>query len=121
MLVKEKLEKILNDLRGTRGVEASAAVNRDGLLIYSTINRNAETFVAMLATMFGAAEVTARELGKDDPRRVIVESKQGTVIATGDGSKVLLLVLTRPDANLGLVLVETERALDKIKEIFEGS
>ncbi len=115
----EIFEKILKDLKNIWGVEASAVASRDGLLIYSTISRNhhAETFAAMSATMLGAAETVTTELGKGIPDRIIVESKYGKIIATGAGSKALLVVMTEPDTALGLILIEVAKASEKIKEV----
>jgi len=119
MTTTEMLEKILNDINNIGGVEASAIASRDGLLICSTISKkqHAETLVAMSATMIGAAEAATMELGKGIPDRIIVESKHGRILGTGAGSKALLLVMTKPDAGLGLVLIEMAKASEQIKHI----
>lgn len=119
MTTIEMLEKILKDINNIGGVETSAVASRDGLLICSTIPRkqHAETFVAMSATMIGAAETATTELGKGIPERIIVESKTGRIIGTGAGPKALLLVMTKPDASLGLVLIEMTKASERIREI----
>ncbi len=114
------LDKILADTKRVGGVEASVIASRDGLLMASNIpssSARAETFAAMSATMLGAAETATTELGKGIPDRVIVESEHGKLIATGAGPKALLIVLTDPNAGLGLILVELEKAAEKIKKI----
>lgn len=118
---KEMLEGILKEINKIGGIEASAIASRGGLLICSTLHDQniAETMVAMSATMIGAAEVAAVELGKDIPERVIVESKNGKIIGSGAGTKGILLVMTKPDISLGLVLVEMKKASEKIKKILE--
>src|SRR5660398_241682 len=110
MTTIEMLEKALKEINNIGGVEASAVSSRDGLLICSTISKkqNADTFVAMSATMVGAAETATMELGKGIPDRIIV---------AGAGPKALLLVMTRPDAGLGLVLIEMEKDAQQIREI----
>ena len=113
---KEMLEKVLVDLRIE--VEASAIISRDGLLMASDFahrSYDAETFAAMSATMLGAAETATAELEKGIPDRIVVESKEGKLIAVGAGLKALLVVMTPPEAVLGLILVEMEKAADKIK------
>jgi len=119
--VKEMLEKVLDGLRSVGDVEASAIVSRDGLLMASDIapGINAETFAAMSATMLGAAETAATQLGRGLPDRIIVESEATKLIAIGTGPKALLVVMTSPDAGLGLILIELEKAADKIKMILE--
>ena len=119
MTTIEMLEKILKEINNIGGVETSAIASRDGLLICSTITKKqqVETFVAMSATMIGAAETATMELGKGIPDRIIVESKRGRIIGTGAGPKALLLVMTKSDASLGLVLIEMTKASEQIKEI----
>ncbi len=119
MTTTEMLEKILKNINNIGGVEASAIASRDGLLMSSTMTQkhHAETFAAMCATMIGAAETATTELGKGVPDRIIVESKNGKIIGTGAGGKALLLVMTQPDATLGLVLMEMTKAAEQIKEI----
>ena len=77
----------------------------------------AEIFVAMSATMIGAAEAVSTELGKGIPERTIVETQTGKIIGTGAGPKALLLVMTGPDANLGLALFEMKKASEKIRHL----
>jgi len=115
--IVEMLEKVLTDLKRTGDIEASAIVSRDGLLMASDIHGSvhAETFAAMSATMLGAAETAVSELKKGIPDRVIVESKQGKIITTGAGPKALLVVMTPPEAGLGLILVNVVKAADKVK------
>ena len=116
----DMLESVLSDLKKTGGIDSSVIASRDGLLIASSspsFCERAETFAAMSATMLGAAETATTELGKGAPRRVIVESEKGKLIALGAGPKALLIVLTRPEASLGLILVEMEKAAEKIEEI----
>ncbi|MDY6964935.1 MAG: roadblock/LC7 domain-containing protein [Halobacteriota archaeon] len=118
---KEMLEKLLVDLKRTGNVEASAVVSRDGLLMASDIPSGvqAETFAAMNATMMGAAETAISELQKGIPDRVIIESKEAKVIVTGAGPKALLIVMTTPDAGLGLILVEMNKIAEKLIEVLK--
>jgi len=115
----EMVETILKEIKKTGGIEAAAIASRDGLLILSTLSeqRHAERFVAMSATMIGAAETASTELGMGIPDKIIIESKNGKIIGTGAGPKALLIVMTRPDASLGLVLNEMIKASEKIKHV----
>ncbi|MBE0521142.1 MAG: roadblock/LC7 domain-containing protein [Candidatus Methanoperedenaceae archaeon] len=115
----ELIEKMLADLKKVRGVEACAAVSREGLLISAIMQnkRFAESFAAMSATMLGAAETVITELNKGVPNRVIVESKHGMLIAVGAGPKALVVVLVDSDAGLGMVLLELEKSAEKLKEL----
>ena len=119
MKTSEMLEKILEDLKATGGIEASVVASRDGLVIYSNTaaKEHDDNFAAMSATMLGAAETATTELRKGIPERIIVESNKGKIIATGAGPKALLVVLTEPNASLGLILGEVAKASEKIREV----
>jgi hypothetical protein len=119
--VKEQLDEILNELKRVSGVDSSAIISRDGLLMTSAIPSEirAETFAAMSATMLGAAETASMELKKGFPERVIVESQNCRLIVAGAGSKALLVVMTDPSATLGLILVSMGKAVERIKEIIK--
>ncbi len=117
----ELVDKVLADLKKSGGVEACAAVSRDGLLIRSNMQKEqfAESFAAMSATMLGAAETASTELGKGVPNRVIVESEMGRLIAVGAGNKALLVVIVSSETGLGLILLELDKAAKKLKELLE--
>ncbi len=118
MPVKEAIDKVLHDLNNTPGIEISALLSRDGLLISSTLAQNSDTFAAMSATMFGAAEIAAKEFGKDRPHRVVVETKYGKLIVSGAVKDALLVVLARQGSTLGHILLEVSRASEKMKKVF---
>lgn len=119
--LKNMLEKVLNDLKSAGDLEAGAVVSRDGLLIAADLsqNVNSDSFAAMTATMLGAAETATSELRKGVPDRVIVEGKDGKIIATGAGFKALLVTMASSNANLGLILLEMGKASNKIKGLLE--
>jgi len=119
MSTSEMLAKVLGDLQKIGEIEASAIATRDGLLMNADMHAKGdpETFVAMSATMLGAAETATSELGKDVPNRVIVETDDGKLICMGAGPKALVVVMTAPDAGLGLVLVEMTKSAEKIAKL----
>jgi hypothetical protein len=117
---KDLIKEVLNDLRAA-GIEASAIVSRDGILIQSDIpsTMHPETFAAMSATMLGAAETAMDEIKRGIPDRVIVETKEAKLITIGTGPKALLTAMTKSTSPLGMALVQLEKAKEKIKEILE--
>ncbi len=119
LTTKQMLEKVLNDLKKAGDIDGSAIITRDGLLIASDVDSSihAETFAAMSATMLGAAETATLELKKGALDRVIVESKDAKIIAGGAGEKALLVVMTSTEAGLGLILVEMNKAAEKIEKV----
>ena len=119
--IKSLIEDVLSELRKIGGVKASAAVTRDGLLIASDVmgEVDAETFAAMTATMTGAAETAMSEVKAGNIHRVIVEGELAKIIAIGAGPKALLVVLTEPEASLGLILLKIGDASRKIARLLE--
>ena len=118
MTTSEMLEKVLKDLGRVGEIEACAIATRDGLLMQANMSSgDPETFVAMSATMLGAAETASSELGKGVPKRVIVESDDGKLICMGAGPKALVVALTAPDVGLGLVLVELSKVAEKVEKL----
>jgi len=121
MPARDAIEKVLNDLNKTQGIEISALLSRDGLLISSTMERNVDTFAAMSATMFGVAVVASEEFGKGYPDRVIVETKYGKLIASGAGPKAMIIVMARNESTLGQILMEVSKASEKMIDVLKNS
>lgn len=119
---REMFEKVLDDLGATGDIEASAVVSKDGLLMASNISSGTQpdTFAAMAATMLGAAETAVNELGKGKVERVIAESKEIKIITSGATDNILLVLMAKPTAALGLILVEMDKAVKKIASIMSG-
>ena len=115
----EMVEKLLSDLKAIGGVEACAAISRDGLLISAIIQKEqfADSLAAMSATILGAAETATTQLEKGVPNRVVVETDHGILIVVGAGPKALLILQASPKAGLGLILLELDKAARKLKEI----
>ena len=114
----QKLMNIIKDLRKVGDIDGSSIVSRDGLIIASDLlaDIDSKTFAAMSAAMTGAAETATSELKKGNPDQIIVDSKLGSIIATGAGAKAILVCLIKPKANLGLVLINMKSASKKISK-----
>jgi predicted regulator of Ras-like GTPase activity (Roadblock/LC7/MglB family) len=118
---KEELTDLLKELENVGDIEGAAITTRDGLLVASRLPRdvNAETFAAMSATMFGAAETAVSELRKDTVKRVISEAEDCKLVAVDAGPTATLVALVRPEANLGLVLMEIIRIANATKDLMK--
>ena len=119
---KEQLEIILSGLKETGGVKGSAVISRDGLIVASDLSEtvDADTFAAMSAAMQGAAETAVSELKQGNLKQIIVEADKGKVITTSAGEKTILVILTTPAVNLGLVLIDIGKASGKISNVLGG-
>ena len=121
VVLTERLEEVLLDLKKVDGIESAAIATRDGLLIAANTlpGTHPEAFAAMSATMFGAAETVTNSIKKGFVNRVIVESEDCRMVAIGSGSKSLVVVLTAANSSLGLILIELEKGARRIDEILK--
>ena len=94
MLTRDIVEPILQEIKKHEGVDATAVVSRDGILVGAEIppEVHGETFAIMSATMLGAAITANSELNKNMPSKVIVESDDGFTIVAGAGINSILVV-----------------------------
>ncbi|MDY6770749.1 MAG: roadblock/LC7 domain-containing protein [Candidatus Nanohaloarchaea archaeon] len=116
---EEELKEPLGDLDDIQGVKGAAVVRRDGLLIVSNLPEDidADQLAAMTASTVGSGETASETLEIGTVEQVTVESEQGKLISTGAGDEGILTILTDPDVNMGLVLVQMKKATKKIKRV----
>jgi predicted regulator of Ras-like GTPase activity (Roadblock/LC7/MglB family) len=119
---KEKLEKILKSLDDIGDVLGSAIISSDGLSISSNLNEDAdaETLAAMTAAMHGAAETAMSELKQGKLRQIIIDAEHGKLVTISAGENAILVVLAKPQINIGLALLELGRASGKISDVLGG-
>ena len=121
VVLSERLDEVLLDLKNVDGIESAAIATRDGLLIAANTlpGTHPETFAAMSATMLGAAKTATSSFKEESVNRVIVESNDCRLVAIGSGPKSLVVVLTEINSGLGLILIELEKSARKIDEILK--
>ncbi len=114
------LEKILNDLGAVGGIELSAIVSRQGLLMVSREgngNLSSEAFAALTATLYISAESTTMRLREQRPKTIIVETEDRHLITFSAGPDALIVVMIEKEGYIGLVLNELKKAAEKVKMI----
>jgi predicted regulator of Ras-like GTPase activity (Roadblock/LC7/MglB family) len=116
---RKELELILQDLEKVGDVIGSAIIRRDGLIIVSGLPAevNSKAVAAMAAAMVGTGETASKELNIGGLNQVIVESKNGKLISVGAGEEAVITALIREKANMGLVLLEMDKASKKIARL----
>jgi hypothetical protein len=121
MTKKEELENLLASLRDIGNIEGLSIVSKDGLVISSLLDErfDGETLAAMVATMGGAAETVVGELKIGMPERIVVESQKGKLIAVEAGENAILVVLSSPNAPLGMLFIEAKKTAEKIKKLLK--
>ena len=101
------------------GVEASAVVSTDGLIIASELPRDVEDdrVAAMSAAMLSLGERTSQELMKGSLEQVFVKGQEGYILLMGAGKEAVLTALARKDAKLGLIFLDMKRTAGKISGV----
>jgi uncharacterized protein len=109
----------LRDLSRTDGVEASAVVSVDGLIMASALPSGVEEdrVSAMSAAMLSLGERIASELGRGSLDQVYIRGGKGYVILMAVGEEAVLTALAREDAKLGLIFLDMRRAADELAKL----
>ena len=118
---KDRLDAILDELKRIGGISGSAIVSKDGLAIASDLGeKDIDTFAAMSAAMQGAAETAASELKQGSLKQIIIDADNGKIITISTGEEAILVILAKPDINLGLILLALGKASGKIADVLGG-
>lgn len=114
----ERLNQALYALqRSAGGIEASAIVSVDGLIIASALpsDTGEDRVAAMSAAMLSLGERIAMELSRGEPEQVYVRGDDGYVLLMSIGQEAVLTVLAGTGAKLGLVFLEMRRAVTSLE------
>ena len=119
---KEQLSEILKEMEHKAGgIQGSAIVTRDGLIVASRlpVDVNLNAFGGFTASFFGAAETAVYELKKVRIYDVYIESDEVKIIALEAGESAFLVTMVKLNANTGLVLMQMKKATVGIKKVME--
>ena len=120
--LSEQLETLLRQAQGSvPGLEASALVSMDGLIIVSSLPSEIEEdrVAAMTAAMLGLGERTADELGRGMLDQIYIKGPNGYVLIMAAGDNAVLTAIAGPEAKLGLLLVYLKKVIRQIEELLQ--
>ena len=119
---QEQLQSVLKELDGSPGMEGSAVITRDGLVIVSDLDKNihADTFAAMSATMLGSAEAAMQQKGQDIVTRVIAEAKDSRLVALPCFEDSLLVSFVQSNADMESIRQLLQKFVDNAGRIVKG-
>jgi predicted regulator of Ras-like GTPase activity (Roadblock/LC7/MglB family) len=121
--VGSRVEKIQDILRSLRSVSpdivGSAIVSTDGFIVASLLPSEVdeELVSGMAAALLGVGERIATELMGGSMEQTYVRGQLGYVLLNAVGADALLIVLTTPDAKLGLVFLDVRRRVSELVKI----
>ncbi len=116
----DELNKILRKLQSdSPGLEASALISEDGLMIASALTPDLdETRVAgMTATLLNLGTRAAVELARGEVKEVIIRGERGYAVMIDAGRGALLLALANESAKLGLIFFDMHEAIRGLKKV----
>jgi len=115
--VEAVMEEIISEEFGPdQRIRSVMIVSKSGLMIAgqpASVAR-AETFSAMTAIMFSAAETTKKEIVNEDLERLVIFFKNTMVLVSELSANLLIVVMADRDA-------DQESLLDKMGEVISRS
>ncbi|TFG04795.1 MAG: hypothetical protein EU539_10185 [Promethearchaeota archaeon] len=118
----EKLNNELEELELRSGIIGSVIIKRNGLLITSSLPRDIDhrKIGAMAAAIFGAIENASTTLrSKNKVSNLTVELDDYQIIILKADKERLFAALIDLNVNLGLILIEIEETIEKLKKIMK--
>jgi len=116
----DELNRALRKLQtDSPGVEASALISEDGLMIASALAPSMEEarVAGMTATLLSLGSRAALELNRGAVQEVIVRGERGYAVLISAGRGALLLALTNETSKLGLVFFDMREAIRALQKI----
>ena len=105
------IRDLVATLRRLDGVSAAAVLGRDGLLIDHDANAglDAEQIAAHVPSILQFADELGQAAATGPLQTAVLEHQEATVVLAAMSADVILLVLLRPDANLGALVYDIRR------------
>ncbi len=116
----DKLNRILRKLQSDLpGIETSALISEDGLMIAraETMNMEETRVAGMTATLLNLGTRAAVELSRGAVQEVIVRGEYGYAVVISAGRGALLLTVTNESSKLGLVFFDMREAIRALQEV----
>jgi predicted regulator of Ras-like GTPase activity (Roadblock/LC7/MglB family) len=116
----DQLNRVLRKLQNdSPGVEASALISEDGLMIASALSEDMEEsrVAGMTATLLNLGSRAAVELGRGSMQEVIVRGEHGYIVLISAGRGALLLALTNESSKLGLIFFDMREAVRNLAKV----
>ena len=100
-------------------IEAAAVVSLDGLIMASALPEgfSEDRVSAMSAAMLSLGEQISKELARGPLEQLYTKGTDGYVILMAVGSEAVLTALIKPEAKLGILLLELRHTADDLLKI----
>src|SRR5437763_7166102 len=114
-----RIQSVLGEIRRLPDVLGAEIARRDGIPIAHALPKNMDPkkITAMAAAIVGTSEMAAVESGLGTFNQSIVDTHIGKLMATGAGAEAILVTMLRNKANMGLIHLSVDRAVQSIAGI----
>jgi predicted regulator of Ras-like GTPase activity (Roadblock/LC7/MglB family) len=119
--ITEMIESVLRNIGSIDGIQASALISTNGLIMASEINTSnvdEETIGAMIAMLMRSAVHTLKELDKGEMEYILLNSTIGKIILIKTTSNAILTVLADTNTDVNFALNKMKKPLAEIEIIF---
>ncbi len=119
---KELLEQILADLADAMGSDmlGSLIATPDGQVVVSMIMKghlSAEKLAAMAAAVVGTSERLSKVIESGDFQDALIRCSRENILSRRAGRRAILVCVIKSDANVGLLNIEVEDAIERIMSV----
>lgn len=113
-----RFQGVLDAITRVRGVRGAMMVaTDDGLVVADTLMEgvNGKAVAALAASLFQRLRQATTSAAIGQPGFVHLQATEGGLLALDPGGDVLLVAVTEPDVNVGLVRLEMLRASEVVR------
>ncbi|MBN1802049.1 MAG: roadblock/LC7 domain-containing protein [Candidatus Lokiarchaeota archaeon] len=121
-MIAENIEKITEELARLEqfgsDIIGTVIVNRNGILVTSNLPLDLDDrkFGAMAATLYNGIETAVESFTNPEIKNITVEFENYQIVILGINERLIVASLLHLDINLGLILIELEEFILKIRE-----
>ena len=115
---------LLDVLTRQRGVRASMVVSeRDGVIVDANVRfgQDGDRIAALAASMYRKARLSARAARLGAVSFLQLDAERGRICAVGGVGDLVIVVVTDPQANVGLIRMELLKALETVQSVTSES
>ena len=126
-MAKIDKQALINRMKGLQqdvpDIQAAAVVSTDGLIMASALpdTVSEDRVSAMSAAMLSLGEQINKEVGLGVLEQLYTRGSNGYVILLAVGTEAVLTVLARPEAKLGILLLELRKAAEDLAVVLQPS
>jgi len=119
--IRHELEALLDGVIRSTECHAIAIARTDGLVVAhrGASGLDPRIVAAVAATIVGAAEVVAQQLGQGEIEEVTIRCTQGRIIAVNAGREAVVIALYGKSENLGLAFLTLGRVAGEIGTLLD--